>query len=137
MRSTYLFVYGTLLQPGNEFAVYLAQHSYFTSPGKIKGKLYDIGEYPGLIVDDTAGYVWGSTYKIESEDVLTELDMYEGIGTDEEQPHLYRRRLLPVETDNGLVTAWVYAYNRTVDKLHLIECGDYLQYLRQKKSPDS
>jgi len=44
--SDLLFIYGTLLKDDNEHAVYLKNNSTFYSAGKLKGKLYDIGEYP-------------------------------------------------------------------------------------------
>jgi gamma-glutamylcyclotransferase (GGCT)/AIG2-like uncharacterized protein YtfP len=44
-----LFVYGTLLQRGNPFAIILKKIALTLIAGKIKGCLYDIGEYPGLL----------------------------------------------------------------------------------------
>ncbi|OOQ61825.1 gamma-glutamylcyclotransferase family protein [Mucilaginibacter pedocola] len=127
-----LFVYGTLLQPGNEFADYLNQHCKFITRGKLKGILYDIGEYPGLILNDTTGYVFGNIYQIDKEDVLKELDIYEGVGPDEEQPNLYLRLSLPIETDSGSMQAWVYVYNRPIDRLPVIASGNYAEYLKFK-----
>ena len=47
MKNAFLFVYGSLLDEDNEIAIYLKNNSTFYSAGKVKGKLYDIGEYPG------------------------------------------------------------------------------------------
>jgi len=135
MPAQLLFVYGTLLEPGNPFAAYLSRHCSFLAHGKIKGKLYDVGDYPGLILDPTADDVWGSVYLLQRDNILIELDRYEGVGPDEEQPELYVRLLLAVATAGGWVDAWAYVYNRPVDNLTQIACGDYLEYLGQKKIP--
>nr|WP_294946483.1 gamma-glutamylcyclotransferase family protein [uncultured Mucilaginibacter sp.] len=137
MPDVFLFVYGTLLQSNSQFAKYLRQHSRFYSAGKIRGFLYDVGEYPAFVADNKAGYVFGSLYSIENLEMLFQIDAYEGVGPDEEQPNLYTRVILPVETEIKQVDAWVYVYNLPVLGLPRIEAGDYLKYLGQKKSPGS
>ncbi|MBD1364620.1 gamma-glutamylcyclotransferase [Mucilaginibacter sp. ZT4R22] len=131
----YLFVYGTLLQNDNQFGRYLTQHCNFIITGKIAGILYDIGEYPGLVIDKNAGYVFGSVYQIHNTHVLSEIDSYEGVGAIEEQPNLYLRINHPIETAEGIIEAWLYVYNLPVDGRPQIVSGDYMEYLRQKKSP--
>lgn len=131
-----LFVYGTLLQPGNEHAAYLRRHSKLVSAGKVKGVLYDIGDYPGLILYPSAGHVQGSIYSIDTE-ALKLIDAYEGFGPGEYHPNLYLRIMQPVETESGFVDAWVYIYNLPVEGLIRIEDGDYPKYMAQKKSPGS
>jgi len=130
-----LFVYGTLLQPGNAFADHLARHCRFLYPAAIRGTLYDLGEYPGLIIhpNDT-NKVTGNVYEVDDE-VLKLIDDYEGYGEDEDQPNLYVRDLLTIETNRSATDAWVYIYNHPVNGMQIIASGDYLQYLSQKKSP--
>lgn len=131
----HLFVYGTLLQPENEFAGYLMHHTTFLTNGKIKGTLYNIGEYPGLVISPKSDcWVHGSIYKVDDE-ALALIDDYEGYGPGQSEPYLYVRKMLAVETGNGLADAWVYLYNHPVDGLEVIPSGSYLQYLEQKKSP--
>jgi gamma-glutamylcyclotransferase (GGCT)/AIG2-like uncharacterized protein YtfP len=132
--SHLLFVYGTLLQPGNQLADYLARHCKYLHHGKIKGTLYDIGEYPGLIINYTLGYVYGSIYETDDE-ALKLIDDYEGYGEDQDIPNLYLRKLRLIETENGPVDAWVYIYNHPVEGLDKIPSGDYLKYLEQKNPP--
>jgi gamma-glutamylcyclotransferase (GGCT)/AIG2-like uncharacterized protein YtfP len=132
-----LFVYGTLMQPGNEFAIYLNTNCSFLSTGRTKGTLYDIGSYPGLIINSiSASFVHGSIYKMNAPAViLKELDFYEGVGPDEEQPNLYTRKIKIIETDFGPHEAWVYIYNLPVYGYKVIPSGDYAEYIKQKKSP--
>jgi gamma-glutamylcyclotransferase (GGCT)/AIG2-like uncharacterized protein YtfP len=115
----YLFVYGTLLDEDNEFAIFMRQHCSFVKKGKFKGRLYDIGEYPGAIADDNAnGYVLGSIYLMnEAPKVLNKLDDYEGFGPEQEQPNLFIRQLIDIETNTKPILCWVYLYNRPVEGL--------------------
>jgi gamma-glutamylcyclotransferase (GGCT)/AIG2-like uncharacterized protein YtfP len=127
--SNYLFVYGTLLDDSNEFAAYMKHNCSFYSKGKFKGRLYDLGEYPGTVADeDYLNYVYGSIYKLNSPTALKHLDAYEGFGPDEEQPNLFIRKMLDVETNSGLMNCWVYLYNLSADDFRLIESGDYVEY---------
>ncbi|MES2268720.1 MAG: gamma-glutamylcyclotransferase family protein [Bacteroidota bacterium] len=133
-----LFVYGTLLQPGNAFARHLMQNCTFISTGKIKGTLYDIGEYPGLVINSDINYVNGRIYKLHNpEENLKVIDDYEGVGPGQQQPNLYIRQLEAIETEDGTLEAWVYLYNLPIAGLPIIPSGNYVDYKAQKKSPGS
>jgi gamma-glutamylcyclotransferase (GGCT)/AIG2-like uncharacterized protein YtfP len=134
-----LFVYGTLLEPDNSFANYLHQNSTYVSAGKIKGALYDIGEYPGAVITGNHdGYVYGHLLQLhQPEQNLKTIDDYEGFGPEQEQPNLYLREILSVEVETGIVNAWVYLYNLPINGLPQITDGNYTAYKPQKKSPVS
>ncbi|MBD1387446.1 gamma-glutamylcyclotransferase [Mucilaginibacter rigui] len=135
----FLFVYGTLLQPGNPFAHYLSQYCTYISSGKLKGLLYDIGEYPGAILtDNTDHYIYGSIFKLHHpEENLRVIDDYEGYGPEQSQPNLYIRSVASIETHNGFINAWIYLYNLPTYRLPQIKSGNYAEYIKQKKSPGS
>ena len=136
MATNFLFIYGTLLNSGNEFAVYLQKNSGLYGKGKFKGRLYDIGEYPGAVEDkNEKSYIHGSIVSLNTQDVLKLLDHYEGFGADEAQPNLFIRKLINAETTGGVIKCWAYLYNLPVDKLQLISSGDYLKYRKNKKIP--
>ncbi|TFF39587.1 gamma-glutamylcyclotransferase family protein [Mucilaginibacter psychrotolerans] len=137
MPTHLLFVYGTLLQKDNEFGIYLKKHCAFLSAGKIKGRLYDIGEYPGLMFDAAGYFIHGNIYSVDTDDVLQVLDAYEGVGPLEDQPNLYQRINCPIVTNDGDKNAWVYVYNLPVEGSPEITSGNYLEYIGQKKSPGS
>ncbi|MDB5156146.1 MAG: btrG [Mucilaginibacter sp.] len=134
MINDLLFVYGSLLSADNEFANYLSNNATFYSHGKLKGKLYDMGEYPGAIVGDDDVYdISGSIYKLNNpKQALKVLDDYEGFGNDQEQPNLFIRELLPVSTSHGAINCWVYLYNRAISDLVEIKSGEYIKYLRSR-----
>ena len=122
-----LFVYGTLLNENNEYAVYLKNHSRFYSNGKIKGKLYDIGEYPGaILLPKGEDYIYGSILELDQpENVFPVIDDYEGYGNDQPGPNEFIRLLAQVETSSALLNCWVYVYNLPIAGLKLIKNGRY------------
>ncbi|QXV64522.1 gamma-glutamylcyclotransferase [Mucilaginibacter sp. 21P] len=131
-----LFIYGTLLNSDNEFGSYLKQNCSFVTFGHLQGQLYDLGEYPGIVISSKVDQeVYGSVFEMRDQpEILRRLDYYESVGPDEEQPNLYRREIHPVKTIRGIMQAWVYVYNRSVEYAIAIPGGDYLKYLN-KKSP--
>jgi gamma-glutamylcyclotransferase (GGCT)/AIG2-like uncharacterized protein YtfP len=133
MINDHLFVYGTLLTADNEFARYLNNNSTLIGNGSFTGKLYDIGEYPGAVIANEDGYpISGNICKLNNEQALAVLDDYEGYGADQDQPNLFIRQLLPIETTDGPLNCWVYLYNLSVDGLREIKSGDYKTYFKQK-----
>jgi len=103
----------------------------------MKGILYDVGEYPGLVIpNDAEHYTYGSVFKLRHpEENLRVIDDYEGFGTEQEQPNLYIRVIKPIETAGGIINAWIYLYNLPITNLPQITSGDYSEYIKQKKSP--
>ena len=135
MSNQYLFIYGTLLQSGNEFALYLQKNSTSHCKGKFKGRLYDIGEYPGAVLDNSGSYVYGNIVRLNDPAVLNNLDIYEGYGSKRPKLNLFIRKLISAETDNGPLKCWVYLYNLPLTGINQITSGDYLGYQEGKKNP--
>jgi gamma-glutamylcyclotransferase (GGCT)/AIG2-like uncharacterized protein YtfP len=127
-----LFIYGSLLESDNEFGRYLKQHATIYKRGNFKGKLYDVGEYPGAVhLPDTDHKVHGIIIKLEDVDqTLKYIDDYEGFGYDQLQPNLFIRKLLTVQAENKNVKCWVYLYNHPTAHFKQILSGDYLSYKR-------
>jgi gamma-glutamylcyclotransferase (GGCT)/AIG2-like uncharacterized protein YtfP len=125
----YLFVYGTLLDESNPYAIFLKENSRFYQHGRLRGKLFNIGNYPGAIIDDTVeAFVHGSIFLMDnSNNVLDELDAYEGFGDGFAQPNEFIRELANIETENGQLACWVYLYNLPVKNLEQIISGKYQQ----------
>ncbi len=130
--SSYLFVYGTLLSEGNEFAAFLMDNSVLYGGGKFKGELYDIGEYPGAIVEPAGNhYVHGQVFLMNKpEMILRRLDDYEGFGIDQPEPNEFIRTLIEVETDDKPLNCWVYLYQLPTEGLWHIRSGNYLEYAK-------
>lgn len=123
-----LFIYGTLLDKNNEYALYLKNSSRLYSHGKLKGKLYDIVEYPGAVLSDEGDeYIYGRILELNAPGkVLPVIDDYEGFGDDQPQPNEFIRVLTKVETGLGLLNCWVYLYNLSIEELPQIKSGRYI-----------
>jgi gamma-glutamylcyclotransferase (GGCT)/AIG2-like uncharacterized protein YtfP len=129
-NSKYLFVYGTLLGDDNEFAIYLKRHCSFYSKGRLKGRLYDLSDYPGVVLNENCdSYIYGSVVELKDpQETVKHLDDYEGFGDDQDQPNLFIREIASIETNSELIDCWVYLYNLPIDGFRLIESGDYIFY---------
>lgn len=128
MKNALLFIYGTLLNHNNDFAVYLKDNSHFFANGKVRGKLYDIGDYPGAVLDEGDEYIYGVILQIDNPEVVfLEIDDYEGYGDEQPEPNEFIRILAEVETASEMVACYVYVYNLPVDGLQKIEGGRYLK----------
>jgi gamma-glutamylcyclotransferase (GGCT)/AIG2-like uncharacterized protein YtfP len=100
----------------------LAKHALLLGAGTVRGELYNLGEYPGLVLRrDTTSLVKGELYEISAawlESTLRVLDEYEGLGVGSPLPHEYRRELVTVTLGDGRqLQAWAYVLNRSLEGL--------------------
>lgn len=128
-----IFVYGSLLSDFEHLeGEKLRALASLIGKGSVFGKLYDIGEYPGLVTSKGAGFaVLGEIYDLSScPNLWLELDEYEGLN-DSNTPEYTREKVI-VSTPNGTLTCWTYIYQGIIQNLVPIEGGDYLSYLKKK-----
>jgi gamma-glutamylcyclotransferase (GGCT)/AIG2-like uncharacterized protein YtfP len=134
-NTFHLFVYGSL-RSGFRSPAYEYISNYFDLVGeaKVKGKLFDMGDYPAAIPTEENLFIIGELYLIKREQefswAIGQLDDYEGVITEEGDIPLYRREQAAVLINNTTVMAWVYWYNRPVDGKPLIISGDILDFLK-------
>lgn len=127
-HSHYLFVYGTLRKECETGAhkEYLGEAD-FVSPAKIRGQLFLVDYYPGLVLSETEHWAIGEIYLLENESQLHDLDVYEGCAKKSPQPHEYERRIAEVVLTSGeTVQAWTYVYQQDTSNLSTINSGDFL-----------
>ena len=133
-----LFVYGTLRRGARHaMSQYLYSHATYLGNGSILAEMYDFGSYPGAFADEQSeSRILGDVCSIHSglgDGVLEQLDDYEGCGEADPPPHLYRRRKVTVEMDNGKsISAWAYLLPMRPFGRVRITGGDYLAWLRRK-----
>lgn len=123
-----VFVYGTLRRGCSSGAHrrYLGDAD-FIGNGKVKGQLYQVDIYPGLVLDSDDHWVLGDVYQLPNKTTLAALDDYEGVGSAFEEPHEYRRQLVEVVLETGeRLKAWTYIYNWPLNNLAPIAGGDFL-----------
>jgi gamma-glutamylcyclotransferase (GGCT)/AIG2-like uncharacterized protein YtfP len=117
-----LFTYGTLRTTSKiEEALVLRANAKHIAHGTLHGRLFDLGEYPGIIYSPRKlDLVVGDVFELTNpEKVLAYLDAYEG---DE-----YDRRQYWITLDDGSrVRAWVYVYLGPTEGKQRIASGDYL-----------
>jgi gamma-glutamylcyclotransferase (GGCT)/AIG2-like uncharacterized protein YtfP len=133
-----LFVYGSLRSGFQHPAYsYISNNFILAGEAKVKGKLYDLGDYPAALPADDEFYIIGELYALKEEEdfswVMAQVDDYEGVNAEPGEPALYRRELTTVYIHNETTLAWIYWYNNDVSGKPIITSGDVLQYIQQKK----
>ncbi len=104
----------------------LGPSAAFEGRGRVRGSLFDFGEYPGLVLDDD-GWVVGELYRVaDLAGRLPALDCAEWYDPADEAGSLYLRRRAPVQLDDGqLREAWLYVYNGPPGRGPRIPSGDW------------
>ena len=125
-----LFVYGTLRPdaPHPNLST-LTRHFRPVGPATVRGRLYDLGSYPGLVLDAAGGDVRGHLVAVPTDDpsVWRRLDDYEGCRPDDPPAGLYQRvRCHARRPDGTELECWVYVFNRGTQTARLIESGCWL-----------
>lgn len=133
-----LFVYGSL-RSGFHSPVYeyISRFFKFIGEAQVKGKLYDMGNYPAGIASNEDDLIIGELYQARNEHefswAIGQLDDYEGVSVEADEVQLYRRAITDVYFNGQVTQAWIYWYNGNVSGRPLIASGDLMQYLTNKK----
>lgn len=111
-----VFVYGTLRKGGSNH--HRMAGAVERGPATVRGRLYQVDWYPGLLLDETGVEIRGEAYEVDAT-TLAALDDFEGSH--------YRRvsvRVMPV--DGGApIDVWIWEYIVSVDGLREITSGDW------------
>lgn len=128
----HLFVYGTLRRAaGHPMHASLRAVASFVGDARVRGRLYLITHYPGLVLDNDAGWVTGELYRLGDPSALERLDVYEGVSGQDRRPHEYRRVQRSVELcRGGRRLAWIYEYGWSTRGRTPILSGDFLRHER-------
>lgn len=121
--SRLVFVYGTL-RTGDSGYTELALHDRTVPIGqdRISGTLYDLGEYPALLLGGN-GTVTGELLVLKDDTVLDDLDAFECYDPADPHGSEYVRRC--VLTLDRRLKVWVYVYNRLPGRHPVIASGDW------------
>ena len=99
--------------------------SKFVADGTVNGSLYDLGEYPGLLLDGSNTSVIGEVYEVDDE-TLNELDEFEASSN-------YRRKQVEVSLGSEKTTCSMYVpedSSEVSSSRPLIPSGDWMEYAR-------
>jgi gamma-glutamylcyclotransferase (GGCT)/AIG2-like uncharacterized protein YtfP len=130
-----LFVYGSLRSGFHHPAYqYISKHFSLLGIAKVRGKLFDLGEYPGAIKCAEDLFITGELYELkkagEFEWAFEQLDDYEGLNPEVGESELFKRELTEVIVGDQYVTGWIYWYIGEVAGLSLIPSGDIFDKIK-------
>jgi gamma-glutamylcyclotransferase (GGCT)/AIG2-like uncharacterized protein YtfP len=123
-----LFVYGTLRRFSDvAMAQWLRRSARYVGPATTRGRLYDLGAYPGMRSARGRGEtVAGDVFRIADPRIFRVLDRYEA--------RFVRERCSVRLERGGRKLAWTYRYRDSVASAVRIVSGDYLGYRRARAS---
>lgn len=125
MSKHLVFVYGTLRRGGARAMSIRFPNSQFIADAKVSGSLYDLGAYPGLVLNDSNSLVVGEVYEVDDE-LLKELDDFEVSSS-------YRRKQVEISLDTQRRICWTYEPNPDFYSFRtLITSGDWIEYAKTK-----
>lgn len=109
-----LFIYGTLHPDRAPAEIASAARRLVPhARGTIRARLYDLGEYPGAILDTNAEPISGEVFLVPAAATLARLDAYEDYRPADPAAGLFLREKAVVTFDDGTSQiCWVYTYNR-------------------------
>ncbi len=94
----------------------LARGATYLGEGRIRGRLLQLGRYPGLVAG--AGTVRGEVYRMDDPELLPVLDRQEGYNFE-------RRRSMVTLAEDRRARAWVYWYRGPRQRAVPIPDGDF------------
>jgi gamma-glutamylcyclotransferase (GGCT)/AIG2-like uncharacterized protein YtfP len=130
-RDSLLFVYGTLRPfSGIPMARWLARVAVPAGVGRTRGRLYDLGAYPGLVSPLRRGeWVIGELYRLRSpRRILRTLDRYEA-GPSRTPPRFVRVRRRVEIGRRRVVICWLYLYQQPILRCTRVAHGDYAAHV--------
>jgi gamma-glutamylcyclotransferase (GGCT)/AIG2-like uncharacterized protein YtfP len=112
--SDLLFIYGTLHPDRAPAEIASAVRRLVPhARGTIRARLYNLGAYPGVILDATAAPIPGEVFLVPEAATLARLDAYEDYRPADPANSLFLREKTVVTFDDGTTqVCWVYTYNR-------------------------
>ncbi|MBK9153965.1 MAG: gamma-glutamylcyclotransferase [Chloracidobacterium sp.] len=123
MNTHLLFVYGTLRRGGENEIPRLHPTSRFAGSASVRGRLYDMGGYPAIVLDTDGVSVIGEAYEVDGE-TLAKLDAFELDAA-------YDRIAIDISIGGSPRSCWIYgpAAELCAGKPE-IPSGDWIEYRR-------
>lgn len=102
--ALYLFVYGALRRGQLLHHELVRAQAEFVGEARMRGRLYDLGRYPGAVAEGSQ-VIAGELYRLpEPEAAFRRLDAVEG--------RQYKRAIVRVDLAGGTQQAWAYLLRR-------------------------
>ena len=128
--TEFVFFYGSLItgQSGREELPGIEKMISLISQASVAGTLFDLGDYPGLILSDR-GLVFGEVYRIHREStqqLLDRLDIFERFDPTNRSESLFIRQMVRMVEPN--IDAWLYIYNQDTCGHPIVASGKWQTY---------
>jgi gamma-glutamylcyclotransferase (GGCT)/AIG2-like uncharacterized protein YtfP len=127
MNKHLVFVYGTLRRGGARAMSLRFPNSKFIADAKVSGSLYDLGPYPGLLLNESNSSVLGEVYEVDDE-ILNKLDDIEASSS-------YWRKHVEISLGTQRTMCWIYVPEHNPEFYSyrtLITSGDWIEYAKTK-----
>jgi gamma-glutamylcyclotransferase (GGCT)/AIG2-like uncharacterized protein YtfP len=125
MNRELIFVYGKLRKGGEMPMDENFPGSAFVAEATVSGMLYDLGRYPGLVIEPSGSRVIGAVYEVDDE-TLKRLDEIEASAK-------YYRRQYHVDLGERTETCWIYLPEpESCAGGQLIASGDWIEHSRSR-----
>ena len=125
MNKHLVFVYGTLRRGTARAMTIRFPNSKFIADARVIGSLYDLGAYPGLLLNESNSLVIGEVYEVDDE-ILNELDDFEASS-------YYRRKQVEISLGTDRRLGWTYEPDpEFYSPRTLITSGDWIEYAKTK-----
>lgn len=128
-----LFVYGTLRRGGSNDMARLLPAAVLISGARMRGRLFDLGDYPALVADACAGWVEGEIHAIP-EHGWSALDALEDVvSANHPQGEYFRVMAHACDAHGRARQCQVYVANPAVMRLDRpITGGDWIDYVTRR-----
>jgi gamma-glutamylcyclotransferase (GGCT)/AIG2-like uncharacterized protein YtfP len=125
MNKHLVFVYGTLRRGSAGAMSIRFPASKFIADAKVSGSLFDLGAYPGLLINESNSLVIGEAYEVDDE-ILNKLDDFESSSH-------YSRKQVEISLGTGRRIGWTYEPNPEFYSARtLITSGDWIEFAKTK-----
>ena len=125
MNKHLVFVYGTLRRGGAGAMSIRFPDSQFIADAEVRGSLYDLGAYPGLLLNESNSSVIGEVYEVDDA-TLNKLDDFEASSH-------YWRKQVEISLGTHRRICWIYEPNpEFYSPRTLITSGDWIEYAKTK-----
>lgn len=125
MKKHLVFVYGSLRRGGAHAMSIKFPEAKFIAEAEVSGSLYDLGTYPGVLLNESHRLVTGEVYEVDDE-LLNELDAFETSS-------YYWRQPVEISLGSHRRSGWIYEpHPEFYAPRTLITSGDWIEYARTK-----
>ena len=126
MDEHFLFVYGKLRKGGELPMDENFPGVTFVGDATVNGRLYDLGRFPGLVMNNAQTHVLGAVYRLNDE-TLAKLDEIEASAE-------YYRQLKNALVGDETVTCWIYLPDpQQCTEGKFIASGDWIKHSTSRR----